>query len=260
MDYASITTIIKAIVGSGLLALPNAVEEFGWIGGILGLFIQAILSLYTMKIVIKVSLFCVKIIIYFCCCFFFVRRLYTIYVKEKGSTNVYCLLMVALMLMKIRVLMMLSVLSMMKSVSKLWERLDAGGDCLQSWQHRFFIYIVLTSSDYFFLFLQYGACIAYLTFVLNRGHEVLRSFGTERWELLLCILPVLLILVNLRSTKSLAPTAHIGNISMIVGVIAVFWYGIEHTDGIQPIDTYTSVDMSNAAMFFGITGMDPFSF
>eukprot|EP00736_Rhodelphis_marinus_P010109 Rmarinus@m.19402 len=71
-------------------------------------------------------------------------------------------------------------------------------------------------------FCQISAVIAFLTFVAQNAAE---SLGFRKELVILVLFPVVLAMSLTSNTTYLAPTSYLGNISLVVAVVCVLWYG-----------------------------------
>eukprot|EP01029_Cantina_marsupialis_P014413 TRINITY_DN31821_c0_g1_i1.p1 TRINITY_DN31821_c0_g1~~TRINITY_DN31821_c0_g1_i1.p1 ORF type:complete len:442 (-),score=121.69 TRINITY_DN31821_c0_g1_i1:168-1493(-) len=215
VELQSVFTVVKAIVGSGILALPNSVQSVGWIAAFIGLFIVAIFSDFTMRYVV----------------------LSVKYLRKSGGLSTDGLGYTSL-------------------DDNIDEKLDST-DNEEEIEFDEIAQITLGSIGRWIaisslLITQLGSCACYLIFLINRGQEVFSSFNLTRLEIMGFLSPILIILVLLRTTKLLAPTALLGNISVLIGIISVFVYGFK--DGENPaIGDRTAFDFGGLPSFFGVS-------
>jgi proton-coupled amino acid transporter len=204
-EFTSLVCIIKAIVGSGILALPNSFQEIGLLGGSVGLILVGFVSDYTMRLLIKSIHELRK------------KNFLPQLTDEDDHLNI---------------------------------EFDEVGKAL-------FGKTGFAVSSFALLTTQFGACTSYLIFVTNRCTEVFHDWGLElhRWQIIcFLILPILLMLICLRHTKLLSPTAFIGNIALLVGVIAVFFYAYKHETSPQPrLSERTLFDWRGIPVFYGVS-------
>src|SRR5262245_5669516 len=100
-----------------------------------------------------------------------------------------------------------------------------------------------------------GANCAFIAFISSNLTSVLHQYEmpVTSMTVVWCLFPVLAALSLLRNTTYLAPTSHIGNVALVVGIGAVFWFGLSHpaphggVTGVVPLR-----DLAGFSMFFGI--------
>jgi amino acid permease len=84
------------------------------------------------------------------------------------------------------------------------------------------------SADTVLIFCQVGSCAAFLVLVLTNIQACLASYG-HQWPLswiAIPLAPIVLMLSLPRSTTYLAPAAHFGNLTLLVGVATIVYYGV----------------------------------
>jgi hypothetical protein len=101
---------------------------------------------------------------------------------------------------------------------------------------------------------QVGSSCAFVVFVADTVHSVLpeavRAYLTVTM-LIALLFPILSALAIPRSTTYLAPTSHLGNISLVIGVTTVLVYGFRNTT-LTLANTQSYNGLGGLATFFGI--------
>lgn len=84
------------------------------------------------------------------------------------------------------------------------------------------------SADTVLIFTQVGSCAAFLVLVMTNVQACLASYGYQ-WALewiALPLAPIVLMLSLPRSTTYLAPAAHFGNMTLLIGIATIVYYGV----------------------------------
>mmetsp|Transcript_5021 Transcript_5021/g.21751 ORF Transcript_5021/g.21751 Transcript_5021/m.21751 type:complete len:501 (-) Transcript_5021:888-2390(-) len=92
---------------------------------------------------------------------------------------------------------------------------------------------------------QFGYCTGYLIFLAHTTHDMVQS-SWPNWGFVLVPLPLLILIAQLRSVRSLGPFSAFANLSLLVGFVAVVAY-ISMNFKFQP----TNPPISAFPIFFG---------
>lgn len=188
----ALSNTIKSIFGSGVLAMPYATKEAGWLSASIALCPIAFLSYYTMFQLV--------------CCNEAVR------VKTVGTLK-----------------------------TDISFRTIGG---------LAYGYYGTLAADVFLMGCQFGACCAFLSFVMENFNSLPGVGLGHKQLLLLGFVPIVSILTLLRSTTYLAPAAHLGNFLFLFAYIAAISISLNsHPPSFESAQPFTGV--SGLASFFG---------
>lgn len=226
-SFQAFSLTMKSVVGSGIIALPFAVSQAGWLAGTFGMVLIAILSRLTMRQMIQ----CVHVI------------------REQRAD--------------------------VKRRQGQWVSHDdsgatdaAGGDEEDAIGYRQIGGAAFGRSgelivDIALISCQIGSNCAFIAFIASNLHSVLSSPALfpslSLSTVVLCLFPVLALLAIPRTTTYLAPTSHLGNLALLVGLSTVVWCGWERRSldqaaglptGLSPLPAFNSV--SGLCTFFGV--------
>lgn len=233
--YSALSSTTKAIIGTGVIAVPYAIVEVGYVVGILGLFSVAFLSAYSMKTLIR--------------CSHVVReaagrdrrKAAAENVDETKQTNADTVD---------------SNHGISRALVKSGEESEEGAEhgegegTIRKIAEFCYGARGVLFADFVLLSAQIGAAVAFAEFIVSAWSDVLNA---HRVYPAIIISPVLVLLSLLKSTASLEPVAFVGNFIFLFSFIAVIVFGFGTTHGdFQSVEA-ENVSASSLSSFLGLT-------